>query len=124
MQCSVEHILCCHQMNYIFSFHFSLVNLVQRMNCSSHLQRYVSPTCGSACVLILADMWQPFVLGYSSKQIIFIGPRSSKDYYKRPGGGVGILERSLGCEFLRGSMCAEGMGCGRRWVRWFLRSYS
>ncbi len=25
-----------------------------------------------------------------SNQIIFIGLRSSKDYYKRPGGGVGI----------------------------------
>ncbi len=32
----------------------------------------------------------------------FIGLRSSKDYYKRPGGGVGIWEGSLGCEFLRG----------------------
>ncbi len=29
------------------------------------------------------------------------------------GAGVGIWEGSLGCEFLRGSMCAEGMGCGR-----------
>ncbi len=55
-----------------------------------------------------------------SNQIIFIGLRSSKYYYKRPGGGVGIWEGSLGCEFLRGSMCAEGMGCGRRWVRWVL----
>ncbi len=34
---------------------------------------------------------------------------------------MGIWEESLGCEFLRGSMCAEGMGCGRRWVRWVLR---
>ncbi len=57
----------------------------------------------------------------SSNQIIFIGLRSSKDYYKRPGGGVGIWEGSLGCEFLRGWMCAKGMGCGRRWVRWVLR---
>ncbi len=57
----------------------------------------------------------------SSNQIIFIGLRSSKDYYKRPGGGVGIWEGSLGCELLRGSMCAEGMGCGRRWARWVLR---
>ncbi len=56
-----------------------------------------------------------------SNYIIFIGLRSSKDYYKPPGGGVGIWEGSLGCEFLRGSMCAEGMGCGRRWVRWALR---
>ncbi len=54
-------------------------------------------------------------------QIIFIGLRSNKDYYKRPGGGVGIWEGSLGCEFLRGSMCAEGIGCGRRLVRWVLR---
>ncbi len=43
-------------------------------------------------------------------QIIFIGLRSSKDYYKRPGGGVGIWEGSLRCDFLRGKMCAEGMG--------------
>ncbi len=56
-----------------------------------------------------------------SNQIIFIGLRSSKDYYKRPGGGVGIWEGSLGCEFLRGWMCAEGMGCGRRWITWVLR---
>ncbi len=35
--------------------------------------------------------------------------------------GVGIWEGSLGCEFLLGLMCAEGMGCGRRWVRWVLR---
>ncbi len=32
-----------------------------------------------------------------------------------------IWEGSLGCEFLRGSMCAEGMGCVRGWVRWELR---
>ncbi len=37
-----------------------------------------------------------------SNEIIFIGLRSSKDYYKRPGGGVGIWEGTLGCEFLRG----------------------
>ncbi len=54
--------------------------------------------------------------GFKSNQIIFIGLRSSKDYYKRPGGGVGIWEGSLGCEFF-----AEGMGCGRRWVIWVLR---
>ncbi len=29
---------------------------------------------------------------------------------------MGIWEGSLGCEFLRGWMWAEGMGCGRRWV--------
>ncbi len=56
-----------------------------------------------------------------SNQIIFIGLRISKDYYKRPGGGVGVWKGSVRCEFLRGSMCAEGMGCGRRWVRWVLR---
>ncbi len=27
----------------------------------------------------------------------------------------------LGVDFLRGSMCAEGMGCERMWVRWVLR---
>ncbi len=59
-----------------------------------------------------------------SNQIIFVGLRSSKDYYKRPGGGVGIWEGSLGCESLLGWMCAEGMGCGRRWVRWVLRGTS
>ncbi len=37
--------------------------------------------------------------GMFSNQIIFIGLRSSKNYYKRPGGGVGIWEGSLGCEF-------------------------
>ncbi len=58
---------------------------------------------------------------FKSNQIIFIGLRKSKDCYKRPGGGVGISEGSLGCEFLRGLMCAEGMGCGRGWVRWVLR---
>ncbi len=47
-----------------------------------------------------------------SNQIIFIGLRSSKGYYKRPGGGVGIWEGSLGHEFLRGSMRAEGMVMG------------
>ncbi len=56
-----------------------------------------------------------------TNQIIFLGLRIGKDYYKRPGAGVGIWEGSLGCEFLRGSMCAEGMGCGRRWVRCVLR---
>ncbi len=34
-----------------------------------------------------------------SNQIIFIGLRSSKNYYKRPGGGLGIWEGSLGFEF-------------------------
>ncbi len=53
---------------------------------------------------------------FKSNQIIFIGLRSSKDYCKRPGSGVGIWEGSLECEFLRVSICAEGIGCGRRWV--------
>ncbi len=35
----------------------------------------------------------------TSNQLIFIGLRSSKNYYKRPGSGVGIWEGSLGCEF-------------------------
>ncbi len=48
----------------------------------------------------------------TSNQIIFIGLRSSKDYYKRLRSGASIWKGSLGCEFLRGSMCAEGMGCG------------
>ncbi len=47
-----------------------------------------------------------------SNQIVFIGLRRTKDKYPRPGGGVGIWEGSLGCEFLLGGMCAEGMGCG------------
>ncbi len=34
---------------------------------------------------------------------------------------MGIWEGSLGCEFLRGWMRAEGIGCGRRWVRWVLQ---
>ncbi len=57
-----------------------------------------------------------------SNQIIFIGLRSSKDYYKRPGGVAGVYGKGhLGVRFLRGWMCAEGMGCGRRWVIWVLR---
>ncbi len=50
----------------------------------------------------------------TSDQIIFIGLRSSKNDYKRPRGGVGTWKGSVGCEFLRESMCAEGMGCGGR----------
>ncbi len=35
---------------------------------------------------------------------------------------VGVYGKGhLGVRFLRGSMCAEGMGCERRWVRWVLR---
>ncbi len=51
-----------------------------------------------------------------------IGLRSSKDYYRRPGGVVGVYGKGhLVGSFLRGSMCLEGMGCERRWVRWVLR---
>ncbi len=48
-----------------------------------------------------------------------MGLRSSKDFYKRPGGVVGVYGKGLlGVSFLRGSIYAEGMGC-RRWeVRW------
>ncbi len=51
---------------------------------------------------------------FCSNQIIFIGLRSSKDYYKRSRDGVGIWKGSSVYELLRGSMCAKGMGCGRR----------
>ncbi len=38
------------------------------------------------------------------------------------GWGVGVYGKGhLGEGFLRESMCAEGMSCGRRWVRWVLR---
>ncbi len=62
------------------------------------------------------------MLKFIANHIIFIGPRSSKDYYKRPGGVVGVyIKGHLGMNFfLRRPMCAEGMGCGRRWVRWVL----
>ncbi len=33
----------------------------------------------------------------------------------------GYTESGIWVCFLRGSMCAEGMGCERRWVRWVLR---
>ncbi len=36
-------------------------------------------------------------------------------------GWRGYMGRVIGVRFLRGSMCAEGMGCERRWVRWALR---
>ncbi len=53
-----------------------------------------------------------------SNQIIFIGLRRIKDYYKRPRGVEGVYgEGQLGVSFLRGSLCAEGMGCERRGVR-------
>ncbi len=57
-----------------------------------------------------------------SNEIIFNGLRSSKDYYKRPGGVVGVYGKGhLGVSFFRGSICAEGMGCEMWWVRWVLR---
>ncbi len=57
-----------------------------------------------------------------SNQIIFIGLRSSKDYYNRPGGVLGAYGKGhSGVRFLHESMCAEGMGCGRRWIRWVSR---
>ncbi len=35
---------------------------------------------------------------------------------------MGAYEKGhLGASFLRGSMCAEAMGCERRWVRLVLR---
>ncbi len=59
---------------------------------------------------------------WKSNQIIFIGLRSSKDYYKRPGGVMGVYGKGhLWWVFLRGSMLAEGMSCWKRWVRWALR---
>ncbi len=39
-----------------------------------------------------------------------------EDYYKRPGGMVGVFGKCHLGEFLRRLMCAEGMGCERRWV--------
>ncbi len=39
--------------------------------------------------------------------------------YKRPGGVAGVYGKGhLGVSFY--SMCAEGMGCEIRWVRWVL----
>ncbi len=31
-----------------------------------------------------------------------------------------MCEGYVGCAFLRGSMFAEGMGCGSKWVIWVL----
>ncbi len=56
-----------------------------------------------------------------SNQIIFIGQRNSKDNYMRPGGVVGVYGKGHLGVFLRGTMCPEGVGCKRRWVRWVLR---
>ncbi len=48
------------------------------------------------------------------KSILFI--------YLSTSGVVGVCGKGhLGVSFLRVSMCAEGMGCGRRWVIWVLR---
>ncbi len=74
--------------------------------------------------MVVSPLWlgpgnsHGFIL--ESNQVIFICLRSSKDYYKQPGGGVSMWEGSFGCEFLRGSMWTEGMVCGRRWVKWVL----
>ncbi len=39
-----------------------------------------------------------------------------------PSGVMGVYGNGLlGVTFLRESMCAEGMGCARRWARWELR---
>ncbi len=58
------------------------------------------------------------VLPFICKSNHYTGLRSSKDGYKRPGGVVGVYGKGhLGVSLLRGSMCAEGMGCERRWVR-------
>ncbi len=52
---------------------------------------------------------------HSSNQIIFIGLRSSEDYYNRLGEVVGVYRKGyLGVSFLSGSMCAGGMGRERR----------
>ncbi len=55
---------------------------------------------------------------FKLNQIIFIGIRSSEDYYEQPGGVVGVYGKGhLSVSFLRGLMCVEGIGCERRWVR-------
>ncbi len=36
-------------------------------------------------------------------------------------GWRGYMGRVIGVRFLRGSMCAEGMGSERRWIRWVLQ---
>ncbi len=50
----------------------------------------------------LLTIMYSFRKSIDSNQIIFIGLRSSKDYYKRSGGGVGIWEWSLGWRFCVG----------------------
>ncbi len=60
-------------------------------------------------------------MSLKSNQIIFIGIRSSEDYYEQPDGVVRVYGKGhLGGRFLRGSMCAEGISCERRWDRWVL----
>ncbi len=48
---------------------------------------------------------------FKSNQIIFIGLRSSKDYYKRSGGVVGIYEKGFMCAFFYMDGCVL-----REWV--------
>ncbi len=50
-------------------------------------------------------------LFWPSNQTFFLGLGSLKNYYTRPGGGVGIWEGSLGCEFF----CLGGCVL-REWV--------
>ncbi len=58
---------------------------------------------------------------FTSYQITFLGLRSSKDYYNRPSGAMGVCEKGyLGVSFLRGFMYAGGMDSGRRRVIWVL----
>ncbi len=57
----------------------------------------------------------------SGNQIILIGLVSRKDYYKRKSGVMGVFGKVHFGVFLRGSVCAEGMACGKRWVIWVLQ---
>ncbi len=67
-----------------------------------------------------AIIYPVFIGKGSGNQIIFSGLRSGEDYFERPGGVVGTYGKGH-LVFLRGPMCAEGMGCRRRWIRWVLR---
>ncbi len=52
----------------------------------------------------------------------FFGVQISKVYFNRPSGVVGVYGKgNLGVSFLRGSICAEGMGCGKGWAVWVLQ---
>ncbi len=56
------------------------------------------------------------------KSTHFFGLRSNKDNLTRPGGVAGVYGKGhLDVSVLRGLMCAEGMGCERRLVRWVVR---